>query len=97
MDLTAKSDDGLNQMIANYEDRAGGTALPLYKQLLEERAPSFAGIAAAQSRSHTGTPEGCRGPSGLHDLWKRRESERRRVDASATADGWRQWSPEPRR
>jgi hypothetical protein len=38
MDLTAKSDEGLNQMIANYEDRAGGTALPLYKQLLEERA-----------------------------------------------------------
>lgn len=38
MDLTAKSNDGLNQMIANYEDKAGGAALPLYKQLLEERA-----------------------------------------------------------
>jgi hypothetical protein len=38
MDLIANSRSDLNQMIANYERKAGGTALPLYKQLLEERA-----------------------------------------------------------
>jgi len=38
MNLTDKTTDSINQMIANHEDRAGGTALPLYKELLEERA-----------------------------------------------------------
>jgi len=38
MDLTAKNDPDLNRMIANYERKPGGVALPLYKQLLEERA-----------------------------------------------------------
>src|SRR5205807_337389 len=35
--LSAKSDQDLNQWIVNHENKPGGTALPLYRQLLEER------------------------------------------------------------
>ena len=38
MDLSAKTDKELDQWIANHERAAGGTARPLYHQLLEERA-----------------------------------------------------------
>ena len=38
MDLQAKTDDEINQWIANHERKTGGTAQPLYRQLLEERA-----------------------------------------------------------
>jgi hypothetical protein len=38
MELDTKSDDELDQWIANHESRDGGTARPLYRQLLEERA-----------------------------------------------------------
>lgn len=38
MDLQAKSDAQLDQLIANHEAKPGGTSRPLYPQLLEERA-----------------------------------------------------------
>jgi hypothetical protein len=38
MDLSAKTDRELDQWIANYERAPGGTAQPVYRQLLEERA-----------------------------------------------------------
>jgi hypothetical protein len=38
MNLEKKSDDDLNQWITNHERSPGGTAKPLYLQLLEERA-----------------------------------------------------------
>jgi hypothetical protein len=37
MDLKAKTDSDIDQWIANHESK-GGTAQPLYRQLLEERA-----------------------------------------------------------
>jgi len=38
MDLSAKTDQELNQWIANHEHAPGGTARSLYGELLEERA-----------------------------------------------------------
>ena len=38
MDLSAKSDGEIDTWIENYEAKAGATALPFYRQLLEERA-----------------------------------------------------------
>lgn len=37
-DLTTRTDAALDQWIENYEKADGGTAKPLYRQLLEERA-----------------------------------------------------------
>lgn len=38
MDLETKTDKELAQWIVNYERKPGATALPFYRELLEERA-----------------------------------------------------------
>ena len=38
MDLETKTDKELDQWIVNYERKPGATALPFYRELLEERA-----------------------------------------------------------
>lgn len=54
-DLSAKTDSDLNQWIANHEGKPGGTALPLYRQLLEERvrrAQTKPGLKPERSLEH---------------------------------------------
>jgi hypothetical protein len=55
MDLGAKTDSDLDQWIANHEGKPGGTALPLYRQLLEERvrrAQTKPGLKPERSLEH---------------------------------------------